>query len=277
MNRVVITARGAGLFSDVYMVLGQLAEAERRGEQAVVYWNRTSLYWGDGGWRSARNVWEYVFEPVSDLRLSDLGMNPIACEGLNREELADRLYGRADVRSDYLTDHVGIPFVADTPAREETALRIFRRYVRVRPEVQALADDFWNTHFASASRVVGAHYRGTDKRAEVCLVPPAFYETALAPEIEAGATVFVATDDARVLSRLEARFPGRIVARAGVARSLDERPPHQNGTPRQAEDAVVDALLLARCARMLHGSSNLPGAVRLLAPDQPRRMLTIAG
>ena len=65
---LLIKAWGFGFFSDVYHVLGQLLLAELTDRQPIVHWGQNSLFTD----RSGQNAFEFFFEPLSELNVSDL-------------------------------------------------------------------------------------------------------------------------------------------------------------------------------------------------------------
>lgn len=274
MQTLIIPTREVGLFSDFYTVLGWCGWAEERGLAPVAFWNRRSLYAARGferGHRGRVNLWESFFEPLPGGPSAALGLDDPRYATATPADLMKAFAGRAHVGTDYLTDIVGIPFVYSSPAIEARGRELLARYVRLRPEVSRAVVAAWARIKTGARRVVGVHYRGTDKCAEVCLVGHGRCMDALREAMADPRDIaFVATDDAAFLQKSRAEFGARVRFLIGAKRSATQAATHAAGaTPKDAEDALTDALLLARCDLLLHGSSNLAGAVKLWAPAMP--------
>lgn len=90
--------------------------------------------------------------------------------------------------------------------------------------------------------------------------------------------IFVlATDDAAAETLFQSEFPGRLICQSGLKRSAggvnDQKLPRevhgQEGrlSPTDAEDCLVDALLLAACDAFIHADSNVTLAAGIMNPD----------
>ena len=249
---------GCGFFSMFFQVLGHLRVAERDLLTPIVYFNRHVTFWNDAGPNGARNAWEYVFLPVSGLRVQDLYSPAEDLEQANAPSLQKLLGKRVIVRSDYLSEDMGYAGRMDERQRD-VAAELVERYVRLRPELTESIDAFQARTFGGHP-VAGVHYRGTDKIGEAR--PPAFerYKSALDALIAScqELRIFVATDCGRFLDRLKAAY-GERVFHGDARRSYDGRPIHF-GYGRGPEEVVADAVLLSRTGHLLHGVSNVSAA-----------------
>jgi hypothetical protein len=161
----------------------------------------------------------------------------------------------------------------------DLANSLINKYLVVREEVVSEVDDFCRQHFDSR-RVVGVHYRGTDKVRESPMVP---YDSVrrnldqyleLYPETDC---IFVATDDANFLDHLRnASLSRAIVCRDDSFRSRDGTSIHESSdTDKYAinRDAIVNCLILSRCEALLKTASILSGWSKLFNPRLPVVML----
>ena len=152
------------------------------------------------------------------------------------------------------------------------------KYIQPQPNVAAEVDDFWNQH-GLVGRVLGVHYRGTDKIAEA---PRVEYETMALnitdylvayPDTTA---VFVSSDEEEFIRYATARFPDiRIVFRTDSRRSLNGTETYRDADlvlPIQ-RDAVVNMLLLARCSSLIKTASFLSSFSALLNPEMETFLL----
>jgi hypothetical protein len=147
----------------------------------------------------------------------------------------------------------------------------------VKAGVMARVDQYWTAH-AGGAEVIGAHYRGTDKWEGAPVVP---FEAVAQAVLDASTTasadrwkLFLATDEDACVAFMRQRFPGRVVA-LDIRRSNDGRPLHKapgNGF-RKGEEAMMDCLLLARCAHLVRTDSDLGLFATFFNANLPVRLL----
>lgn len=195
-------------------------------------------------------------------------------------------YRRDVARTDYFSPFFYVRQVADTPwtgpfprintvsdlgfrtdydavLTLEAAYRLVGRFLGVQDSLADEVDTFCATRFAGR-RVLGVHYRGTDKHREAppishgCAIRNIAHYITRFPETEA---IFVATDDGNFLSALaQASLDRPLITRADSCRSTDGRAVHYRAdVDRLAvyRDAVVNCLLLSRCKAVLKTASFL--------------------
>ena len=247
-------AEASGLFSEVAAVVGGLAHYEARpGLYAGlrVDFQDHGLYYDPA---AGANWWEYYFEPVA------ISSTREAIERIvptwQHDDFAE--YVELDMRRDIAAD-------------------ILKRHVRIKESMRAQVDRWWVEQAGGAS-VIGIHYRGTDKWEGA---PPVPYEAVAAAVREARLAaggprgrVFVATDEQAFLDHMLMAFPGEVIYRQ-MPRSVDGTAMHKtpgNGF-QKGQDAVIDCLLLARCARLIRTDSDLGLFSTFFNPDLPVRLL----
>ncbi len=234
-------ARGvdaSGVFSEVTAVLGCLEHYEQR---PAIYAGVHVDFRDDGLYyepAAGPNWWEYYFEPV--------------CVG-----------SQASAVSRFVPPWQH-DFFAEKTEREMSrpaAASLMARHVRVKAVVHDQVERFWRAHLQDAF-AIGIHYRGTDKSEETPLMPYDALVTAVRnalPEASAGSwKILVATDEQAFLDHMLNVFPGRVHFHQ-ARRSVDGKPIHKTpgGGFQQGFEAVVDCLLLSRCARLVRTASNL--------------------
>lgn len=156
---------------------------------------------------------------------------------------------------------------------------LINKFLVVKEDVVCEVDDFCHQQFGDR-RVVGVHYRGTDKVRESPIVA---YESVrrnidhylgLYPATD---RIFVATDDANFLDHLRNASLGRtIVCRDDSFRSRDGSSIHESSFTNKYEinrDAIVNCLILSRCEALLKTASILSGWSKLFNPRLPVVML----
>ena len=175
----------------------------------------------------------------------------------------------------------------------------FARHIQLRPQLQAEIDAFATQHFVGRF-VIGAHVRHPSHTIEqpgAVIAHEDAYIARIRQELakrtfgEDGWTVFLATDQDRVVDRFRAEFGDRCACMADVRRtraaedaafdSLTEAEKSQDGHQLQhlvaadrtawsvdmAKEVVRDAWLMARCNVLLHVVSNVSTAVSYMNPD----------
>lgn len=117
--------------------------------------------------------------------------------------------------------------------------------------------------FRLADHVLGIHYRGTDRMAEmkkknshdemIALVRSKLFSW------EGKTLLYVATDEQKFLDRMKRTFPGQVICLEEAERSQTNQSFHQNlKSPYQAgEDALVDCLLLSKTDYLMRTESCL--------------------
>jgi hypothetical protein len=235
-SKYVIRSWHAGFFSNFCAVMNHLEICEQNNLTPVVYWHKESRYFIPEGFNGSRNAWEYYFEPVSALK-------HIPGDQIHWDFFTgSTLFGEKSIYN-----------------VREKAHRLIKKYIKVNAIVQKKVDDFYNTYLAG-KKVIGIHYRGTDKCEEVKQVP---FETYI-EEINkyADYQIFVASDDQKFIATIKQLYKERVVA-YNCCRSSDGKPIHRykpenaQSMAQLGEDVLVEALLLSRCELLIHSLSNV--------------------
>lgn len=162
----------------------------------------------------------------------------------------------------------------------ESAHRLLDRHVRVQPGILDYVGEYVRQQFAG-ERVLGVHYRGTDKGSEAprvsleeCLQAVSLYLDRH-PETTA---IFLASDESSFIDAFRHRCSrARIITHDDQARSRDglaihTRPLEGQGNPRGME-ALVNSLLLSRCDGLVRTASFLSAWSSVFNPEIPVVML----
>jgi hypothetical protein len=157
----------------------------------------------------------------------------------------------------------------------ELATYLINKYLAIKQDVLSEVERFCHQYFANR-KVLGVHYRGTDKGKESPIVS---YDSVkrniehylmLHPETNC---VFISSDDINFIEDMETAPIGRpIVYRNDSARSRDGNSIHQSADTNKYEvnrDAIVNCLLLSRCDALLKTPSILSGWSKLFNPKLP--------
>jgi hypothetical protein len=155
----------------------------------------------------------------------------------------------------------------------EDGARTLHRYLRPKPHILKMVDDFWQT-LDSEGSVVGVRFRGTDKSSEAPRVSWNYCLNVLKQylgEHDEIRSIFVASDEQKFVDFIKASVTKVPVhARDDHYRSRDSgEPPVFLGTGggyEKGEDALVNALLLSRCSVLIRTSSFLSAWASILNP-----------
>jgi hypothetical protein len=188
---------------------------------------------------------------------------------------ADRLAGQRTVRPDMpwtMIRHIG-EVVADDDKLQtsfEAAHRVFFDRYAVQPWVSTALDTLQQSRPPGA-RLIGIHYRGTDKKSEA---PRVAYEEMLAiidreltrtPD----AHIFLATDEAHFLHACQLRYGNRLFFLRDSVRSTDGKAFHlhrRHDGFHLGRDAVLNCAMLSRCDLVIKTPSILSGWAKILNP-----------
>jgi hypothetical protein len=142
--------------------------------------------------------------------------------------------------------------------------RLWTRFFRIPERIVVAAEEV-----ALGPAALGVHYRGTDKNRAALDTNPVSHEDMLVlmegflGEVGPIDTLFVATDEHDFVLAVRDRFPSLRLLNLGPI------PFHKDGggAAVRAERAVLDCVLLSRCAHVLKCSSALSGFAKVLNPD----------
>jgi hypothetical protein len=164
-------------------------------------------------------------------------------------------------------------FVTDSMTIDGGA-RTFNKYLRLKPHIVRMVEDFWNKLGVSGP-VLGIHFRGTDHSRES---PRVSYQHCLSAvrkylrEHDGIEALFVASDEHEFI-----RFIKRSIKDVPVYwhddhhRSLGNDPMPvflgSGGGYEKGEDALVNALLLAKCPTLIRTTSTLSAWASIFNPE----------
>jgi hypothetical protein len=153
--------------------------------------------------------------------------------------------------------------------------RVFAKHVRVRDEIASHVEEIANERLNGAF-CVGVHFRHPAND-EGPRPAPGFFEYARLAQrlLPRGreSRVVLATDVQECADHFKEVFGTRLVSQADISRvplaGKELHPVHARANPRVSlgVEVLVDALLLSRCAVVIHATSNIATAVGYMSPD----------
>ncbi len=256
-HTLVLTAADAGFFSHVNRVVNHLHHSLGCEGCAAV---RVE-------WHASQDIPMFDYGTAQDGELWQRFFEPLAFANAPREERTTWRY--ADLSMTGL--HAYRMYKRGSGWRNAYG-RAFAEHVHVREQLRRRAREL-SQERAAARRWVGVHYRHAGHDHECPRPQPssdAFIERARSLlEGEGLACVVLATDVHEVVEDFRAAFGERLLVQPDVVRAHAADHHHDRGVPPSValgEQALIDALLLARCDVMLHTVSNLATAVGYMNP-----------
>jgi hypothetical protein len=256
-HTLVVTAWNGGFFSHVNRVVNHLHHSLGRGGCAAVRVD----------WRVSEHIPLFVYGTARDGELWQHFFEPLAFPNAPRHERATWEY--ADLSMTGLHAYR----MYKRGSRWRTAYgRAFAEHVHVREELRCRAREMWQDAGA-ARRCVGVHYRHSGHGHECPRpIPPIEVFIDRARSLLRGgspASVVLATDVHEAVEGFRVAFGDRLLVQPDVVRAHAADHQHDLGaSPSVAlgDQALIDALLLARCDVMVHTVSNLATAVGYMNP-----------
>jgi hypothetical protein len=157
--------------------------------------------------------------------------------------------------------------------RLDIAKPLFDKYLSINSEIEEEVGRFVTENFGGR-KVLGVHYRGTDKAGEAPLVGK---ERLLGhirdilkerPELE---LIFISTDDESIIQFLrQSQLPVPVLFREDAVRSNDGNQFHRRKEISKSivhRDAIVNMILLSRCAFLLKTASILSDCSVMMNPS----------
>lgn len=211
---------------------------------------RSRLYGQAPEWRVIPGVFDVAAQPDTGGGTgARSGADSVAGRRRDRSLLSLRVAGVSVLGSDWQSLH-----------------KLWHQYFRIPERTLARADAV-----ALPPGTLGLHYRGTDKNLATQDTNPVSVDDFLTlaecvlrehPEWHA---VFIATDEPAMVEQARLRLAGKRLINLGAVRFHKD----PEGEPDRADRALLDCLLLSRCATVLKCSSALSGFAKVLNPQLP--------
>jgi hypothetical protein len=256
-HTLVVTAWNAGFFSHINRVVNHLHHSLGREGCAAV---RVE-------WHASEDIPLFVYGTARDGELWQRFFEPLAFPNAPRIKRITSAY--ADLSMTGL--HAYRMYKRGSGWRSAYG-RAFAEHIRVREELRRRVDELWQDAGA-ARRCVGVHFRHSGHShecpREISQIDAVINRTRRQLKGEGSAAVVLATDVREAADMFREAFGDRLLVQPDVARAPAAGTQYDWGLPPCAalgEQALIDALLLARCDVLLHTTSNLATAVGYINP-----------
>lgn len=267
-RRIWIRAADRGFFANVLVVLDALARA-RPDCKILVDWTLTGrerdFKYGEVG----MNVWDQIFEPLATREDFDKTLGTICYVN---ERINPFLISRG---RDLLFKDPSFPSI------RQHYHRVYKRAVQVQSEYVIQQVEEYQARMRHVP-CLGVHKRLSLPRVSAlqanCRMPGNDEVLRIVDNnlLHFGATkplIYLATDDLDCARLFVTHFGSQLLYRpeAKRVRLVDQIEVHTQEwdqvTVKDAADVLIDALLLARCSRVLHLSSNITTCVAFINPE----------
>lgn len=141
---------------------------------------------------------------------------------------------------------------------------IILKYFKLRSEIKTALSEFKKANF-SQSKILGVHYRGTDKITEYALVEFKEYESKIRIALESKLfdKIFFCSDELKLRARVKKKFGDKVVIYETAAKYHRSSENHELGihftqsTPFLAgQDALIECYILSQCNALLSSSRS---------------------
>ncbi len=254
-HKYVIGSWHAGFGSAFLAVLNHLDHCNKTNKTPVVYWGPESFYYNKEGFNGSHNVWEYYFNPTSNLHYA----------------IKDRInmsYG--------VNNHQHFYYNLISPAKRKEAAALIKKYIKINTPVLNKIDAFFAQNMAG-KKTIGIHIRGTDKIREEKPVEPEQMVLEALKYADNNTQFLIASDEQKLLNRIIELLPKNKSIYYDCYRSDDGKPLHIHRKPSFAqlgEDILVEISLLSKCDIFIHTASNVSSVALYFNPDLPNILVS---
>jgi hypothetical protein len=260
------TTPWAGFYANYLYVAGHIVYALRKGYIPVIDMeNYRTLYNEDGMFMGTKNSWEYYFQQPYGKTVE--------------EAMRSHNYILSDFSTmrEYIPYRDGKSFFEIDWEKAASLVNVMQKFMTPNKDILNDVDLFVKSHFIG-KKVLGVHYRGTDKK--VC-VKNHFLSASLKNYItqvercikeESPDLILLCTDDKEAISVFTEKYSGKVVfSNAFRAEEGDTEGIHlKKGETRKnhnyllGREVIIDAMLLVQCNYFIFSHSNVTTAVMFL-------------
>lgn len=256
-----------GFFSLFFLVLDALVIADRYGLTPVVEFGEHTLYYQGTEMNGSKNPFEYYFEPVSGIKISEVfhcSRVLVYKDGHRNSDydkafsVASQKVSCADSKDDYLSSRA----------------KVYKKYIKLKPQVKSYI--YENLANVVDGHTLGIHVRGTDFNNgylnHAKAVSLSQYLDAASRAMDSGKFdyIFLATDEEKAINAFKKRFGKRVRYYDDVLRSVTGEALHFSTNERKDHkyllglEVLRDVMTLASCEGLIAGFSNVSLAARTI-------------
>ena len=149
---------------------------------------------------------------------------------------------------------------------------LFNKHLQIKKNIINETENFYNINFKN-SRILGFHYRGTDKTGEAPKVDLSTVYNLIQNKIESDKydKLFISTDEESCIEYFTTKnLPIEILWRNDIYRSKDGNQFHRNQSNDMSvinQEALINCLLLSRCDLLIKTASILSDCSKIFNPN----------
>jgi hypothetical protein len=272
----IIKSRNFGLFSNFLHTLQYLYLSEVEDRIPIVDWDIV-WYSQEKGYNGSKNVWEYYFEPVSPFSLKDIDRDKDDVKEVKKYIKGRKLHSEPDGCWDYISSPPEICLSNPSPEARAFMHSLIKKYVAIKSPIQSKIDSFYEKNMKN-NQVIGAHVRACrDNRGGHRDIPLGKYTKNIDKYLSnnPSAKVLITTDYKPFVDHFAKKYRDRIIyynsqrsvngfsPTCGFKRNLTRN----KGGPKVGEEVLIECILLSKCDRVLHSSSNVSSACMYFNPN----------
>lgn len=263
---------GGGFFAAFLSTLNNARWCVKKNIIPVMAWGRNSMFYQEGGYNGSTEPWEYYFEPISEIAVTDAQNIPGVRRWGGYNNPDNEGPGSTWCHSSDYWIHL------DQSHRREFKSFI-TNYVRIKECILVKVENFYKKYMQNKN-IIGIHLRGTDKKIEA--IPVSIESICQAANDFASklpnCQFFIATDEQSLLDKATELLNGPVISYDSY-RSINGSPVHFSSGENYSkgkigEECLIEAILLSRCSKFVHTRSNMSSAVLILNPELENRVLT---
>ncbi|HEY8954759.1 hypothetical protein [Chitinophaga sp.] len=232
----LIDSRVHGLFACMYCILYGLFICEQENMHPVIHLGPHHLYYEE---KYGENIFNYFFEQPYT-----------TTEGIHRMKV--------------IHPDIFITWCNISTLEKKISNLLIQKYFRLKPIYEDIIKDFVSQHYWG-HRMLGVHYRGTDKATETNLVPFEEYVEKIDYLLKNRICdrIFFATDEIHLRGYIRKRYRERAVLYSlegdySATGTNNEKGLHYSlSTPYlHAKDAIIECYLLSNCQMLLSSAKS---------------------
>jgi hypothetical protein len=272
----IIKSRDKGVFSNFLQVLQCLYISELDGRIPIVDWD---IIWHaqKEPHNGSTNVWEYYFEPVSSYSIDDVNPDKDSVKIANKYRKKGKNIRGWD-RSCWTYKVKPPKRCLNNPSRacREAINRIIVKYIRIKKPILNKIDEFYVKNLEGFD-LLGVHIRAATGWGHQRNLLFDDYVKPMKKYLlqHDNSRIFLATDYAPCLKYMRDIFGDKLVnydchisengylTVTGSSSILEKK----TGGALIGEEAIIDAMLLSKCHKLVHGMSNVSASVMYLNKD----------
>lgn len=257
-----------GFFSLFNLVLDGLQFADYYHMTPVVEWGPSTLFHEEGGIDGIQNSFEYYFKQPG-------GISVASARASQNVVFYEYVHRKLSIPHFNITVGGSLTDAQETEAYLAKRAEIIRKYIRFSDHVKCYLEDAAEM-LVHGQVTLGVHVRGTDMHAgyngHAKVVLPGDYLTAAKKAFSSGKfdKIFLATDEASVITLFEQEFGDRLIYFKDTLRSEDGQALHFSSSMRAHHqyqlglEVLRDMYTLSICDGLIASISNVSLAARMM-------------